>query len=152
MKLTKLQQERIEDIIAQEMRSLKEGWVAADDLSRSSKRREKNLFEGESDLERDLSPANVVGALEQMATDEANSCLVTFDNELLKHISSVLASHGLVARGSSSEDVFEMLAEYDDGAMTDAQMECASDITHALTKYIEAMMPLVLGAVGPGQE
>lgn len=152
MKLTKLQQERIEDIIAQEMRSLKEGWVAAGDLSISSRLKEKRLFEADSPLERDLSGDAMFGALEQAASDEANSCLVAFDDELLKHVAAILKSHGMVDSGTDAGGVYELLADHDEGAMTDAQMECSSDIVNALVKYVATMAQIAIEAVGPGQE
>ena len=71
MKLTKLQQQKIENIIKQEMHSLKEGWRNADTLTRNSRINEKNLFEVSSPLENDLSETSLSHALEQVISDEA---------------------------------------------------------------------------------
>lgn len=151
MKLKQLQQERIEQIIREEMRDLKEGWEAAGKLNRASSLNERNLFEGETPLEQDMSAGSLSSALEQTSMDSAQACIVDFDNELLKHIASVLKSHGLLAAGDDAGSVYEMLADFDEDAMVLAQQECASDIVAALEKYVTEMAILAAG-VYSGQE
>lgn len=151
MKLKQLQQERIEQIIMDEMRNLKEGWDVADKLKRSSSRRERNLFEASTPLEQDLSGDVVFSSLEQTASDAATSCVVDFDNEVLKHVASVLKSHGLLAAGEDAGSVYEMLADFDEDSMMLAQQECVSDIVNALQKYANEISVMVAG-VYSGQE
>lgn len=145
MKLKQLQQERIEQIIREEMRNLKEGWVIADKLKHSSSRHENNLFEASTPLEQDLSGQVISSALEQTAADAASACIVNFDNEVLMHISSILKSHGLLASGDDAGSVHEMLADYDEDSMILAQQECASDIIAALQKYVNEISVMVAG-------
>lgn len=151
MKLKQLQQERIEQIIMDEMRNLKEGWDVADKLKRSSSRRERSLFEASTPLEQDLSGDVVFSSLEQTASDAATSCVVDFDNEVLKHVASVLKSHGLLAAGEDAGSVYEMLADFDEDSMMLAQQECVSDIVNALQKYANEISVMVAG-VYSGQE
>ena len=145
MKLKQLQQDRIEEIIREEMNNMKEGWVLADTLKKTSSLNERNLFEEGSPLEQDLSPGSVSSALEQSAMDSAQTCLMEFHQELLNHLASVLQSHGLLPSGASGASVDDMLADFDESTMVDAQMECASTITSALQKYIEEMAVLAAG-------
>ena len=143
MKLKKLQQDRIEQIIQEELASLNEGWAAANAFKRSSVQNERQLFEGATELEQDLSEASISSALEQVSYDSALSCVVEFDNEVLKHVATVLKGHGLMSAGEDADAVYDRLADFDEGAMTDAQMECASDITLALDKYAAFIAQLV---------
>ena len=145
MKLKQLQQERIEQIIREEIRGLKEGWEAADKLNRVSSLNERNLFEASTPLEQDLSADLLSSALQQTSMDAAQACLVDFDNELLKHVASVLKSHGLLAAGDDAGSVYEMLADFDEDAMVLAQQECTSDIVSALEKYVSEMAILAAG-------
>jgi hypothetical protein len=145
MKLKQLQQDRIEKIIREEMKNMKEGWVRADELKKSSSLNERNLFEEGSPLEQDLSPDALVSSLEQSAMDSAQACLVGLDQELLNHLASVLQSHGLLPSGAGAAAVSDMLEDFDETTMVDAQMECASTITNALQKYIEEMAVLAAG-------
>ena len=151
MKLKQLQQERIEQIIREEMRNLKEGWVKADSSKRNSVLSERNLFEDSTPLEQDLSGGSVFSALEQTASDMASSCMVGFDDELLKHVASILKSHGLLSAGDDAGSVFEMLADFDEDSMTLAQQECVSDIVSALEKYVSEITVMASG-VFSGQE
>jgi len=151
MKLKQLQQERIEQIIREEMRNLKEGWVAADSLKRNSILSERNLFEDSSPLEQDLSGDAAFSALEQTASDMASSCMVGFDDEVLKHVASILKSHGLLSAGDDAGTVYEMLAGFDEDSMTLAQQECVSDIVTALQKYVNEISVMAAG-VFSGQE
>lgn len=151
MKLKQLQQERIEQIIREEMRNLKEGWVAADSSKRNSILSERNLFEGGSPLEQDLSVDATFSALEQTASDVASSCMINFDDEVLKHIASVLKSHGLLASGDDAGSVYEMLADFDEDSMGLAQQECVSDIVAAFEKYANQISAMAAG-VFSGQE
>lgn len=145
MKLKQLQQERIEQIIREEMKNLKEGWVAADELSKSSRLNDTRLFEGDSSLEQDLSSDVVFSALEQTAVDTGNECIVKFDNEVLKHIASILKAHGLLAAGDDAGSVYEMLADFDEDSMMQAQQECVSDIATALENYVSQLSILAAG-------
>lgn len=145
MKLKQLQQQRIEEIIKEEMRNLKDGWSVADQYKRSSSRREKDLFEAATPLEQDLSGQNIASALEQTAADTANECIVKFDDEVLKHIASVLKGHGLLSAGEDAGSVYEMLADFDEDSMTLAQQECSTDIVAALEKYISEISAMVAG-------
>jgi hypothetical protein len=137
MKLKQLQQERIEQIIREEMRNLKEGWIAADQLKASSSYNERNLFEVGSPIEQDLSADSLSSALQQTSVDAADACLVKFDNELFKQIAAVLKSHGLLAAGEDADSVYEMFADFDEDSMVLAQNECVTDIVTAL----ENMLP-----------
>ena len=145
MKLKQLQQERIEQIIKEEMKNLKEGWVAADELSKSSRLNDTRLFEGDSPLEQDLSGDSLFSALEQTASDVGSECIVKFDNEVLNHVASVLKAHGLLARGDDAGSVYEMLADFDEDSITLAQQECVSDIVTALEKYVSQLSILAAG-------
>ena len=151
MKLKQLQQERIEQIIREEIRGLKEGWEAAGKLNRASSLNEKNIFEGETPLEQDISAGSLSSALDQTMMGSAQACIEGFDNELLMHIASILKSHGLLAAGEDSGSVYDMLADYDEDSMVLAQQECTRDIVAALEKYISEMAILAAG-VYSGQE
>lgn len=134
MKFTQRQQQAIEKIISQEMQSLKEGWSHAESSKKSSLLAERNLFEA-APIEQDLSEDSVFSALEQVSMDEAQSCMIAFDNEVLNHIATVLRGHGLLASGAAAGDVYEMLADFAETNIVDAQMECTTDIKLALEKY-----------------
>ena len=146
MKITKVQQQRIEDIIREEMKSLKEGWRSADASTRSSRLNERKLFEADSQLEQDLSKDAVFSAMEQVGMDEGQSCLIAYEQELLKHLTSVLQSHGLLASGGGSARLAEILEENGEAEMIDAQMECVSDISQALDNYSKVVVQLILGS------
>ena len=146
MKLTKLQQERIEEIIKQEMRSLKEGWRSADQSSLSSHLTERNIFEAATPLEQDLSENSIYSAMEQVALDEGQATLIAFEQELFKHISSILQSHGLLASGGGYNSVAQIIEEHGETELVDAQMECAHDIATALDNYSKVVAQLVAGA------
>jgi len=148
MKFTKRQQERIEHIIQEEMKTMKEGWTLADAFKRSSLLTERNLFEA-APLEQDLSENSIFNAMEQVSMDEAQSCLMSFDNELLAHVASILKSHGILDSSADAGTVYEMLANHAEAPMIDAQMECASDISMALEKYAKEIAALASSAVGP---
>lgn len=151
MKLKQLQQERIEQIIKEEMKNLKEGWAVADELSKSSRLNDTRLFEGDSPLEQDLSGDSLFSALESTASDIARECSVKFENEMLNHIASVLKAHGLLAAGAAADSIYDMLADFDEDSMTLAQQECTSDIVTALEKYVSELSVLAAG-VYSGQE
>lgn len=144
MRFTKLQQEKIEQIIQAEMHSLNEGWAQAEKSKRSSLLFERNLFEA-APIEQDLSGDKVVSALENVTMDDAQSCMISFDNEVLKHIASILSSHGLLESGADAGNVYEMLADFDGDSMTLAQQECVADIKLALEKYASEISKLAAG-------
>jgi len=145
MKLKQIQQERIEQIIKEEMRNLKEGWVSAELSKRNSMFNERNLFEDSSPLQQDLSGDVTFSALEQTASDMASSCMVGFDDEVLKHISSVAKSHGLLSAGDDAGSVYEMIADFDEDSMILAQQECVSDIVAAFEKYTNQITVITAG-------
>lgn len=145
MKLKQLQQDRIEEIIREEMNNMKEGWALAEEFKKSSSLNERNLFEQGSPVEQDLSPDALVSSLEQSAMESAQGCVAELNRELLNHLASVLQSHGLLPSGARGDSVDDMLADFDEATMVDAQMECASTITSALQKYIEEMAVLAAG-------
>lgn len=151
MKLTKLQHNKIEEIIKDEMRSLKEGWNTADRLHNKSKRNQKNLFE-DTKLETDLSPASVEGALEQSTLDSGQTCLAEFDQEVLNHLLSILLSHGLVDSGTTSVVLSDKLEDYDGDTLVEMQQEAAADIARALTKYATEVAQMVTMMYSGGAE
>jgi hypothetical protein len=134
MKLTKLQQVKIEEMIKQEMTNLKEGWNHAGKLHNKSKRNQKNLFEA-SALESDLSQSSVESALEQSTLDSGQACLAEFDHEVLNHILSVLKSHGLVDSAETASTLSDSLEDYDGNQLVDLQQQAAADIAAILSKY-----------------
>ena len=143
MKFTKLQQEKIEEIIKKEMLTLKEGWQFADRSRRSSIFLEKELMKETTELEQDLSEDSIFSAMEQTAMDVSGECLTNFENELLAHVASVLHNHGLLASVENGDDVYERLVNVDESALQDAQMECASDISLVLDKYATVFAELI---------
>ena len=145
MKLTEMQQEAIQQLIKQEMKSLKEGWVQSDASKRRSIIIERNLFEDSPPLQQDLSGDVVFSALEQTASDMASSCMVGFDDEVLKHIASVAKSHGLLSAGDDAGSVYEMIADFDEDSMQLAQQECVSDIVTTLEKYVNQITAITAG-------
>jgi hypothetical protein len=151
MKLKQFQQERIEEIIREEMKSLKESLVSADYSRRNSMLSEKNLFEVGAPVEQDLSADSLSSALDQTMMESAQTCVQNFDNELLMHIASILKSYGLLASGDNADSVYNMLSDYDEDSMTLAQQECATDIVIAFEKYVSEMAILAAG-VYSGQE
>ena len=152
MKLKKLQQERIEQIIREEIASLNEGWNQVETYKRSSKLNERNLFEAGAPIEQDLTPDKVIGAVESVSSELSSDCLAKFDDELLSHIASILQSHGLIGTGGS-DSVYQILVDFPGGEneMIDAQMECKTDIMLALDNYVRAISILAVNAVKPGQ-
>ena len=146
MKITRIQQQRIEDIIKEEMQALKEGWVHAADSAHSSRLNERKLFEASTPLEQDLSENSIYSAMEQVALDEGQSALISFEQELFNHISSILQSRGLLAAGGGSGAVAQIVEEHSETELIDAQMECAHDIAAALDNYSKVVAQLVLGS------
>lgn len=138
MKLTKLQHNKIEEMIKEEMQNLKEGWKLSDKLHYKSKRNQKNLFEA-SELESDLSASSVTTALEQSTLDSGQACVVEFEQELLNHILSVLKSHGLVDSSATASTISNDLEDYDADELIMQQQEAATDISNALVKYATAV-------------
>jgi len=134
MKLTKLQQIKIEEMIMEEMTNLKEGWGHAGKLHNKSKRNQKKLFEATA-LETDLSESTVEAALEQVTLDSGNACVVEFDQELLNHILSVLVSHGLVESGATATTLKSNIDDYDQQSLMEAQQQARTDIATALSRY-----------------
>jgi hypothetical protein len=127
------------------MRNLKEGWVSAELSKRNSMFNERNLFEDSSSLQQDLSGDITFSALEQTASDMASSCMVGFDDEVLKHIASVTKSHGLLSAGDDAGSVYEMIADFDEDSMILAQQECVSDIVTAFEKYVNQITAITAG-------
>lgn len=141
MKLTKMQQEAIQQLIKQEMKSLKEGWVQSDASKRRSTIIEKRLFEDSAsgDLRgtaEDLEDACVAGAGDAMHA---------FNKEIYQHIVSVLKSHGAVSSRFSAEELMEELSS-DSDSLQDAEMEVTSAISGALAAYADSIATLVINA------
>lgn len=134
MKLTKLQQNKIEEMIKEEMQNLKQGWSFADKMHNKSKRNQKNLFEA-SALESDLSASSVENALQQSTLDSGQACLAEFDQEVLNHVLSVLKSHGLVDSGQTASTLSDSLEDFDGDQLVELQQQAAADISAVLTKY-----------------
>ena len=151
MKLTKLQQIKIEEMIKEEMQNLKEGWSQAGRLQNKSKRNQKNLFEA-SALESDLSEGSVESALGQITLDSGQACLVEFDQEVLNHVLSVLKSHGLVDSGTTASVLGNLIEDYDADSLIQIQQEVASDIAAALSKYAKEVAHMATMMYSGGDE
>lgn len=140
MKLTRTQQQKIENIIKEEMHNLNRGWRLADAAKKRSSAFERSMMN-----EAVLTPDSVGVALEGHARDVAQKCFSDYDIELMKHVGGVLGM-----RPQDITDEMEDSGSFEDLVM--AQMDLVSDIAAALDTYTQKVVVAVLASQMTGDE